>query len=243
MVRRPAQGRPGWGKAGPGGGRWHYRDVVDNAVVLVAAGGLALETAEAARAGGLSVEGCVDDDEGRWGTLAGGWLEVLGGLDLLAVRPDSPVVVCAGHGRVRERLVRRLRALGVGPERYTSVVHPSVDVPQSCSVGPGSVLLAGVVLTASVTVGRHVVVMPHVTLTHDDVVDDFATLCAGVRLGGGVHVGRGAYLGMASSVREKSTVGEGATLGMGGALLTDLPADEVWGGVPARPLTGTPRHP
>lgn len=213
-----------------------------NGLVLVAASGLALETAEAARAAGLRVEGCVDDDPGRWGTLAGGWLEVIGGPESLAAHPDSPVVVCAGSGVVRERIVSRLDRLGVGHDRYVSVVHPSVDVPASCAVGTGSVLLAGVVLTASVTVGRHVVVMPHVTLTHDDVIEDFATLCAGVRLGGNVRVGRGAYLGMASSVRERVTVGDRATLGMGGVLVGDLPDGEVWAGVPARSLSRTDGH-
>jgi sugar O-acyltransferase (sialic acid O-acetyltransferase NeuD family) len=209
---------------------------VGNGLVLVAASGLALEAAEAARAAGLPVEGCVDDDSDRWGTLAGGWLEVLGGPDTLAARPDSPIVVCAGRGVVREQIVRRLTDIGVGSDRYTSVVHPSVDVPASCEVGAGSVLLAGVVLTASVTVGHHVVVMPHVTLTHDDVLEDFATLCAGVRLGGNVRVGRGAYLGMASSVRERVSIGDRATLAMGGVLVGDMPAGEVWAGVPAKPL-------
>lgn len=204
-------------------------------LVLVAASGLALETAEAARAAGLAVAGCVDDDESLWGTRLRGWLPVLGGLDSLASQGDSPVVVCAGKGAVRERIVRRLAAAGVGPERYTTVVHPSVEVPQSCTVGPGSIVLAGCVLTAQVVLGAHVVLMPHVTVTHDDVVEDFATLCAGVTLGGHVRVGRAAYLGMSSSVRERVVVGEESVLGMGGVLVRDLPAGETWTGVPARP--------
>jgi acetyltransferase-like isoleucine patch superfamily enzyme len=78
--------------------------------------------------------------------------------------------------------------------------------------------------------------MPHVTLTHDDEVRDAATLAAGATLGGGVRVGPRAYLGMRSAVRERVRVGAGATLGMGAVLLTDLPDDETWAGVPARPL-------
>jgi sugar O-acyltransferase (sialic acid O-acetyltransferase NeuD family) len=209
---------------------------VGNGLVLVAAGGLALETAEAATAAGLKVAGCVDDDPTRWGTAAGGWLPVLGGVEEVVLRDDAPLVLCAGRGAVRERLARRLEAAGVHPGRYVRVVHPSVAVPASCSVGAGTVLLAGVVLTAAVTVGSHVVAMPRVTLTHDDVVEDFATLCAGVTLGGGVRVGRAAYLGMSCSVRERVTVGAESMLGMGAVVTRDVPPGETWVGVPARPM-------
>ena len=124
-------------------------------------------------------------------------------------------------------------------------MHPNVDVPAGCEVGVGSIVLAGVALTAAVTVGSHVVVMPNATLTHDCVLQDFSTVCAGVALGGGVVVGRAAYLGMNASVRENVRVGEGATLGMGAALLVDQPDGETWAGVPARPLgvpSGIARH-
>ena len=209
---------------------------VEGQLILVAASGLALETAEAARASGYAVRGCVDDDEALWGSCAGGWLPVLGGLSTVVEHPSDKVVLCAGKGAVRALIAKRLAAQGITASRFATVVHPSVAVPPSCSIGAGSVVLAGCVLTASVTVGEHVVAMPQVTLTHDDVVDDFATLCADVTLGGFVHVGRAAYLGMSASVRERVRVGEGSTLGMGSVLLRDLPDGEVWAGVPARRL-------
>jgi sugar O-acyltransferase (sialic acid O-acetyltransferase NeuD family) len=209
---------------------------VEGQLILVAASGLALEVAEAARACGITVRGCVDDDESLWGTCAGGWLPVLGGLAALSDHADDAVLLCAGRGSTRASIAQRLEALGFDERRYASVVHPSVTVPPSCAIEPGSVVLAGCVLTANVTVGAHVVVMPNVTLTHDNVVEDFATLCADVTLGGHVHVGREAYLGMSAGVRERVHVGPRSTLGMGSVLLSDLPADEVWAGVPARSL-------
>lgn len=205
-------------------------------LVLVGASGLAREVLAVTREHGPhTVVGVLDDDPDRHGLLLDG-VPVLGGLDALAVWPDADVLVAVGHGTGRAAVVGRLRSAGLGDDRWASVVHPSAVVPRGCAVGPGSVLLAGVVLTADVRVGAHVVLMPHVTLTHDDRVADFATLAAGVALGGGVVVAERAYLGMNASVRPGVRVGAASTLGMGAALLTDLPDGETWAGVPARRL-------
>jgi acetyltransferase-like isoleucine patch superfamily enzyme len=87
-----------------------------------------------------------------------------------------------------------------------------------------------VTLTASVTLGPHVVAMPSVTFTHDDDVADLATTAAGVSLGGGVRIGRAANLGMNSSVRERRFLGAYATVGMGAAVLSNVPDRRDLGG-------------
>ncbi|SEQ12867.1 NeuD/PglB/VioB family sugar acetyltransferase [Microlunatus flavus] len=210
-------------------------------LVLVAASGLAREVLAAlAHDGcGFEVRGLLDDAPNLQGTTVGGF-PVLGTLDVAAAHLDARFLVCAGKGSSRASIVERLTRLGVAQDGYATFVHPRASVPGTCRIGCGSVILAGTVLTTDVNVGRHVVAMPNVTLTHDDSVADFATLCAGVSLGGSVRVGRAAYLGMNSSVREHTTVGFDAVLGMGAALVADLPDGQTWVGVPARPRQSTP---
>jgi sugar O-acyltransferase (sialic acid O-acetyltransferase NeuD family) len=205
-------------------------------LVVVAASGLAREVLVS---GGVKevfhhIE-VVDDNRDLWGSDLAGF-PIAGGLEHVGSNPDVEVLVAAGHGRVRRSIVERLARQGVDPHRHTTVVHPRVSVPPGCSLGRGTVVLEGAILTADIRVGHHVVMMPRVTLTHDDLVQDYATLCAGVTLGGGVTVGTGAYVGMNASVREGVRIGACATLGMGSALLQDMPDGQVWAGVPARPL-------
>ena len=208
---------------------------MDN-LILVGAGGLAREVAEAVSASGrYRLLGIVDDDVSLHGTTVGD-VPVLGGVDQLFWDRSSYVVVCTGMGRTRAAIVRLLAAHDIGPSRYGTVVHPSVQVPRSCFLGVGSVLLAQVAITADAYVGRHVVAMPNVTVTHDDVISDYVTLCGGVSLAGSVTVGPGAYLGTNASVRQGVRVGAASTLGMGATLLEDLPDGETWVGVPAREL-------
>ena len=211
-------------------------------LVLVAASGLAGEVAAAAASRETSYDEivAVDDNRERWGEVIGsvdgaGGVKVVGPVEVVT-DCGADLVICAGAGGTRRRLAERLSRYGVGPERYATIVHPSASVPTGCELGGGTVLLAGVVLTAGVRVGRHVVAMPNAVLTHDDIVGDYATLCAGVTLGGEVVIGEAAYLGMSSSVRQRTTVGADSVLGMGAVLLSDLPAGETWAGVPARRL-------
>ncbi len=216
---------------------------VSRDLFVVGAGGFGRETVEAIRALNASrapgdswrLLGYLDDDPALTGTLVDG-VPVLGGISELKGMPDACVVVCTGRPDNYASRPRIVRALGLRPERYATIIHPAASVSASSRVGPGSVLLAHTTLTAAVSIGSHVTVMPHVTLTHDDVIEDYVTLASGAGLGGGVRIGAGAYIGAGALVREGRTVGSGALVGMGAVVTTDVPARQVWAGVPARYL-------
>ena len=206
-------------------------------LILVAASGLAREVLSMLdRLPQFSVVGILDDEPSLDGTSVRG-VPILGPLDAVAGYPEAHLLLCAGRGAARRHISERLAALGVDDGRYATVTDPSATVSRTCSIGAGSILLAQSALTADVRLGRHVVVMPNATLTHDNVLEDFATVGAGVCLGGSVTIGAAAYVGMNASVRERVMVGPDSTIGMGACVLNDIPAGEVWGGVPARSLT------
>jgi len=202
-------------------------------LLLVTASGLAREVLAMVRSSGqYDIAGFLDDDDEMSGIDVDG-APVLGSIDDAVNFPHTFLLVCLRSGRARKTIVDRLTGLGIAPTRYATVIDPSVRIPEGCRTGRGSILLQNVTLTTSVTLGSHVVAMPGVTFTHDDVVADFATFAAGTSLGGSVRIGRAAYLGMNSSVRERTSIGSYATVGMGAAVLSNVPEGETWVGVPA----------
>jgi hypothetical protein len=183
-------------------------------LILIAASGLAREVLAMVRSSGqYDVVGLLDDDKEMAGVTVDG-APVLGTIDDAPKYTHAFVLVCLGSGKSREAVVERLTAMGLHEARYATAIDPSVQCPEGCRIGRGSILLRNVTLTASVT----------------------ATFAAGVSLGGGVRVGRAAYLGMNSSVRERTSVGAYATVGMGAAVLSNVPDGETWVGVPAHEI-------
>ena len=206
-------------------------------LLIVGAGGFARETVEAIRAINAieptwRLLGLLDDDPARHGCVVAG-VPVIGPLELVHQEPRASVVLTTG--RPDNYVSRPLIAarLGLADERYATIVHPTATVGSTCTIGCGSVLLAHADLTADVTVGRHVVVMPQVVLPHDVRVDDFATLASGVRVGGACHIAEGAYIGAATVLREMTSVGPRALVGMGSVVTRDVPGERKWMGSPA----------
>lgn len=211
-------------------------------LVIVGAGGLGREVAEAVRAiNGVrdtyDLLGYVDDRHAERGSDLDG-VAVLGPIQtverLVEQHDDLQVVVCTGsqHDNFsRKRIVGRL---ALPAERYAVLVHPAASVASTCTLGPGTVVLAGNVLTASVTLASHVAVMPGCVFTHDDVIEDFATVASGVLLGGDAVVGEGAFVGMGAMVREQRRVGAWALVGAGAQVTRDVAPGAVVVGSPAR---------
>jgi sugar O-acyltransferase (sialic acid O-acetyltransferase NeuD family) len=206
-------------------------------LLLVGGGGLAREVLAAVRLlpGDWKPIGSLDDDPRRHGADLDG-VPVLGSSALLGDFPDAAVVACVANARRPGARLGFVRQLELTDDRWATVVHPAASVPDGSILGPGTVLLASVVVTTPLRIGAHVLAMPHVLITHDDKIADGVTFAGRASLGGAVTVGECAYLGQSSSVREMLSIGARAVIGMGSVVLKDVPADEIWAGVPAEKI-------
>jgi sugar O-acyltransferase (sialic acid O-acetyltransferase NeuD family) len=209
-------------------------------LLLVGAGGLGRETAEAVRALNASrpsfeLLGFLDDDPALEGTEIDN-LPVVGRVDDVSRFPDAFVVLTTAGTHDPATRWRIAHRLDLPASRYATIVHPHAILPTRSETGSGSVVLAAVVASTSVRLGHHVVVMPTVVFTHDNVIEDYATFGAGVRLGGRVRVGQGAYVGAGALVREDTTIGPWSIVGMGAVVIRDVAEGERYAGVPGRHL-------
>jgi sugar O-acyltransferase (sialic acid O-acetyltransferase NeuD family) len=213
--------------------------MVENLIIL-GAGGTSREIAEAVgdinrQESRWNLIGFLDDDPGKQGTAVNG-LPVLG---RIASARTYEAQFIMGIARLGDPWRRKkiVESVGLGRERYATIVHPTAYVSAHAQVGAGTVILPHVVVMANAVIGDHVLIQYHSTIAHDDLVEDFVMLAPGSLLAGFVRLCTGAYIGAGSTIRNDITVGEAAVVGIGAVVIRDVPPNTTVAGNPARPLT------
>ncbi|MCK1995309.1 acetyltransferase [Peribacillus muralis] len=158
---------------------------------------------------------------------------VLGDLhDIYSLR-DKIKIVCAGVGdpSLKKRFVTK--TIHEGFEIADTIVHPSVFISKTNTLGVGSIICEGTIITTNVQIGNFVILNRSSNVSHDNVINDYVTVGPGVNIAGTVTIGEGAYIGIGSSIREKINIGAWSVVGGGAFVKNDVPAKTLYAGVPA----------
>jgi len=178
--------------------------------------------------------GFIDEDPALHGTSLCG-LTVLGGFDWLDDH-RALLVHGVGYHRVRRRFARMARERGLD---FALAIAPDVRYSRFVSFGAGCVICSGTVLTSHISIGDHCLINLNCTIGHDTVMEDYCVLAPGVHISGTTHLEEGVEIGAGAVVIPGKRVGRNSVIGAGAVVTTDIPANSVAVGVPAKVIKST----
>lgn len=159
---------------------------------------------------------------------------VVGNFEKLVSR-NAPLnlILAIGDPKIKAGLTRKLSEVTF--ITYPILIHPSAILldAQRITIGEGSIITAGCILTTDIRIGNHVLLNLNTTVGHDTQIGDCTSVMPGVNLAGSVSLGKAVLIGSGASVINKVGIGDRATIGAGAVVIRDVPEGVTAVGVPA----------
>jgi sugar O-acyltransferase (sialic acid O-acetyltransferase NeuD family) len=155
-------------------------------------------------------------------------------LPLSKFNPDEyDLVIAIADSKDRERIVNSL------PENtnYFTHIHPTAQLHgPDITIGEGSVICAGSIITTNVKIGKHCHLNLITTIGHDCVIGDYFTTAPGVQISGNEIIGDRVYFGTRSCVKQKITICNDVIVGMNAGVVKNIIEPGTYIGTPAKKI-------
>jgi sugar O-acyltransferase (sialic acid O-acetyltransferase NeuD family) len=173
------------------------------------------------------------DDGVSEGTVVNDY-PVLGGVDGLNRWPsDLHLILALGWPKTRIQVLQQITNPKI---RFPVLIHPSVIAGNAnyLSIGEGSIICAGSIITTNIDIGRHVIINLACTVGHETTIGDFSSFMPACNISGEVKIGNATFWGTGAKIINQKTVGNAAIIGAGAVVVNDIPAQVTALGVPAK---------
>lgn len=195
---------------------------------VVGSGGFAKEVACLAHVCGYDIDCFVDVEEKC--DVNGLPVKAMGYLDT----KFHCVVVAIGNPVLRRKVIQGELPDGI---KHVTLVHPHVNVwNRFISVGDGSIICEGVILTCNIDIGPFSHLNLNTTVGHDVKTGAYFTTAPGVHISGNATIGEAVYFGTNSSTVERLSLADEIVIGAGACVVGDLAEKGTYVGVPAKRL-------
>ena len=205
-------------------------------IVIIGAGGFGRETAWLIedinnKKPEWNIVGFVDDNASIQGSKINGY-EVVGDINWLKEQ-ELYVVSAIGDPIIKKKVIDRLEGSN---NKYPVLIHPSVIYSDRVTIGEGSIICAGNIITVNIEIGKHVIVNLDCTIGHDAIIGDYSTILPSVNISGFVKIEESVSVGTGSAIIQGVNIGKNTVIGAGSVVTKDLPPNCTAVGVPTKPI-------
>jgi sugar O-acyltransferase (sialic acid O-acetyltransferase NeuD family) len=142
---------------------------------------------------------------------------------------DYIVYIAIGDPKTRKKIVEYLPFSAV----YGTFIHSSCIITgKDVSIGHGSIICPGTIITTNVTIGKHSQLNLQTSIGHDSVICDYFTSAPKVSISGNNFIGDLVYIGTNSCTKEKVTIMKNVTIGLNSGVVKDINEAGVYIGTP-----------
>jgi len=149
------------------------------------------------------------------------------------VPEGAEAVIGVGNPELQQKL-----AESVGLKGYTHVSRHAhiADVTGRSTIGEGTIVTPGCILTTDIHIGRFCCINLDTTIGHNTAIDDYCNIAPGVHLSGNIVLGKRCNIGTGSVIKERVKICEDVVIGMGAAVVKDIEEPGVYVGCPAKKI-------
>lgn len=180
-----------------------------------------------------TIVGFYDDAEDLQESYNG--IDYLGKIeDLNNISEETAVVLGVGDPIVKSKIVSRLD----NPNLYfPTLIHPTAIIGNDdVTIGQGSVICAGNIITCNIRIGDFVTLNLSCTVGHDTIINDFASFMPSVNISGDVIIHENVYVGTGAKIINQLEIGRNTIVGAGAVVSKSLPENCTAVGIPAKPI-------
>lgn len=174
----------------------------------------------------------VDEKYAKPGTDVNGY-PVLGGMEWLVKHKDD--VVCGltigDNHYEKEKIFHTLDEQGVQIE---TLIAADSFVPPTCTIGRGSYIATGCLLSVNSEIGDGVFLNAHCLCGHDLKLGDFSIMYPRTTVSGHCTIGKHVLIGGGTYILPERKIGDGAVVAAGSVVFTNVRAGAKVLGNPAR---------
>ncbi|MDB4613188.1 acetyltransferase [Candidatus Pelagibacter sp.] len=164
-------------------------------------------------------------------------IKYLGNIRNLKKIKFNEIIIAIGDNYIREMLYKKIIKLYKKTKiNFAKVISKNSKVSNNVKIGPGTVVLGGSIINFNTVIGSNCLINNSVSINHDNIIKDFASLGPGVITGGNVKLGFNSHIGIGTVLKNNISIDENTIVGGGSYVNKNCKKNFIYYGVPATPI-------